>query len=368
MVSFNFGSRRQGNRSGGSIAGLVFFVAGAGLLGWNEHNAVDQRAVIEEINRDAISISSEQVDPSNERKAVHLAGPATTEVGVQDPLFGVGGDYLRLVREVDMYQWVKDKDSDGNTRYQLKWRSDQHREKDNPDMPFQSETFYADDASIGAFHLTEAALAQLDATQLAFSGELPEEIAALGFKVEADYLYLGKGTLSAPKLGDVRAQVLTVAPGPVSLLGRQEGEAVNEYVGDNGNSVFQAELGMLDKNALVAAAHADASFWMWLFRGLGFFAMTVGMAGFFSGLVRWASFIPVIGPLLAQGTGLMGALLGAVLALLLFISAWLFVRPLLAVSLLALVAGLVFWMVKTKRREPEMATGPVGAMPPPPPR
>lgn len=103
---------------------------------------------------------------------------------MRDQQFGVGGsDVVRLKRHVEMYQWKETKEShttqntggsettETTYSYSKVWSdrpldSSSYRHPDghqNPDMPLTSRTFDSTGAHLGAYHVDQAVLAQMDA-------------------------------------------------------------------------------------------------------------------------------------------------------------------------------------------------------------
>ena len=55
--------------------------------------------------------SPENVYSSLDNKLIYLSGRLSTDAPVEDDLYGVSGRYVRLKRQLDMYQWVEETDT-----------------------------------------------------------------------------------------------------------------------------------------------------------------------------------------------------------------------------------------------------------------
>ncbi|MBQ0022094.1 MAG: TMEM43 family protein [Prevotellaceae bacterium] len=99
---------RVKNSFGGVITGIIMFVAGTWLLGWNEGRAVKTAEALKEGAGVAIEMESiKKVDPSFDGELVHATGMAETTDSLYDSQFGVGAISINLEREVEYYQWVE---------------------------------------------------------------------------------------------------------------------------------------------------------------------------------------------------------------------------------------------------------------------
>ena len=109
--------QRLGNSLKGVLFGLVLFVAGTGLLWWNEGNFVKTRAALQEaqgVTRELGDITA--MDASNNGQLVHASGPTETKEILEDPFFGVSVNAIRLTRTVEYFQWTEHKSSKKTTR------------------------------------------------------------------------------------------------------------------------------------------------------------------------------------------------------------------------------------------------------------
>ncbi|MFN7562314.1 MAG: TMEM43 family protein, partial [Prosthecobacter sp.] len=101
------------SRIGGSIKGIVFgFIAipvCVILLWWNEGRAVTTANSLKEGAAAVVAVSADKVDAANDKKLVHVTGEAKTDAEIEDPDFGLSVPALKLLRNVEIYQWVENK-------------------------------------------------------------------------------------------------------------------------------------------------------------------------------------------------------------------------------------------------------------------
>ena len=101
---------RLGKSFSGIIVGMVLFVGATVLLWWNEGNFVKTQVALKEaqtVTQELENIS--KVDSSLNGQLVHATGRAETEDILDDPVFGISINAIRLERTVEYFQWVEDK-------------------------------------------------------------------------------------------------------------------------------------------------------------------------------------------------------------------------------------------------------------------
>ena len=367
---FGFGKRAESKTKGagkvGGLFGLAMFAAAAGGLAYNESRTVNQAAAITELSKSAITVGVDVVKPENNGKAVYFKGDLETDAGVQDNYFAFGGDDLLVFeRKVEMYQWVKHRRNKKDV-WEEEWSDDSESDgggHSNPAFPVSSATFTANDAHVGAFHLAESQLSELDAsTAFTLPGELPQNLSELGWTVSgSNRLYLGENE-SSPTVGDVRAVFNVLKETDISAMGRQTGDELVRYMAKNGYDVFFIEPGAIAPELLTQHSESKNTTLAYILRAAGAGGMALGLGIAFSGFVGWLTWIPVLGPMIGRFAFLLGGLIGAILAAILFVGAWLWTHPLALVAALAVVSlGFIAYGMK-KRSQPSYGSG---AMPPP---
>jgi uncharacterized membrane protein YkgB len=354
-----------GNSLIGALIGVAVVIAGIVMLAWNEGRAVAAASALATAASTVITVPVATVDPANERKLVHVIGPADVAAPTRDPVLGISAPgTLRIHRTVEMYQWTEDKSSNqtrdfgGATQtetvyqYRTGWSEryvpsrdfrspDNHR---NPSMPMSSGDFANQAVRIGAFKLDGELLKELDAFE-----PLVPEVAPSGFRLINGSLFRGSDPLN-PQVGDLRIHLYAVPAQTVSAIGQQLGGVLAPYVNADGYSVAMASAGSRTSEAMFAAAYQRESTLTWVLRGAGFIATLVGLLLLFNPLVQMVAVLPFMEPIMAAGVLFSALTLAIPVTLLTIAVAWLAFRPVLAVSLVLLGAGLTYGMARLSAR------------------
>jgi hypothetical protein len=378
-----YGSRLKG-AVGGIVVGFLMFVAAFPLVWWNEGRAVKQRASLNEGAAAVVAVGSEQVEPANEGKLVHVGGRVTATGTLSDPDFGFEVKALGLRRSVEMYQWKEKRESreekklGGGTetvttyRYETDWDDELIDSRQfkvpqghaNPGaFPLDSRRVMADSARLGGYTLDSSLVAELDDWQSFKPGGeslAPPE----GFRAERDGYYRG-GDPGNPQVGDVRVRFRQVPEGNHSFVARQAGTGLAPYPTKAGNDILLVESGLVSAADMFKSAHRANNILSWVIRGIGFALMWIGLGLVLRPLSVLLDVIPLIGTIVGKGIGLVTFLLAAMCVLVTIALAWIWYRPLLGVSLLVLAVVAVFWL--KQRRPVPAASASTAAMPPPPP-
>jgi hypothetical protein len=372
------------------LVGLVLFVLSFPLLFWNEGRAVRTARSLEEGAGVVVSVASTSVDPAQEGKLVHLTGQATTDETLTDPDFGVSAAALKLMRNVEMYQWKEEKKSEerkklgGGTEttttysYKKEWASGLIDSSDfkeptghqNPQsLPVEDKTLTASKVTLGAFTLSDPVVQRLDQSvdvriDDKMAAQLPSDLQGRVTASGAGY-YMGQNP-SAPAVGDVRISFKSVPPAAISLVARQVRDTFEAYPAQAGDAILLVKYGTLSADAMFKAAQAENATLTWILRFVGFLIMFFGLMMVFRPIAVFADVIPLFGTLLGAGIGVFAGLGAAVLSLMTIAVAWIFYRPLLGIALLILAAGgiaaLVSLGLKKQRARAAGAGQPPSAM------
>ncbi|KQS55189.1 hypothetical protein ASG17_03600 [Brevundimonas sp. Leaf363] len=369
---------RIGGAFAGVVFGLVMILVCVVALAWNENRAIRTQHALKEGAGQVVAVPTVPLDPAREAALVHVSGPVTVGGRITDDLFGVTAPAVRLMRRVEMYQWKEDSKSETRTKlgggeetvttyiYTREWsgqanKSSEFKEPvghENPPFDIESQTWNAPDAHLGAFALNDDILNQLDDTAPLRLGDQEEAIrAAIGdgrpATVSATLIYLGAAP-ATPAIGDVRVSYAVVDPGEISVVGRQSGDDLIPYRTRNGETVLLVSEGSVPADEMFAGAQDGNRILTWIIRGAGVAFLCVGFGLILAPLGALADVLPFLGAVVRMGTGLVGTFLGLTLGLVMIALAWLAVRPLMS---LAIVAGggivavfLTGWMRKRARK------------------
>jgi len=381
VTSESWGSRLGGALKG-IVVGLVLLAVGAVLLFWNEGRAVRRAKTLEEGASVVVHVPAAAVEPRNDGKLVHLTGQAKPAGPVSDPEFGVRADAIALEREVAMYQWVEETQSEtrkklgGGTetvttyRYTKEWRTtpvDSSRfEKsaghENPPMPVQSGSWTTDRVTLGAFELAPEFVSRIPVDTALKPG--PEAAEAVATKlgrpaVVSNGLVLVGADPGNPRVGDLRIGWRTAPAREISVVGRQRGSLIEPYPAKKG-TIALLEMGNQPADAMFESAKQANIAMTWFLRALGFALLFMGFHAVFALFAVLADVVPFLGRLAGIGIGIVAFLLAAFVWTTTVALAWLVYRPLLGAALLAVAVVLAVLLFRKGRKA-------APAVPPPPP-
>ncbi len=358
-----------------SIKSLVFgaalFVAAFPILFWNEGRAVTTARSLAEGSGIVVSVSPDRVDSANEGRLVHVSAFAKTDDVLGDDTFGISETAIRLVREVEMYQWVESESRKTEKKlgggeetvttyeYSKEWQDslvdsagfqspDGHQ---NPAaFPHEQRTETASVVSLGAFTLSAEQIQMLNRSEALAVAELPSELSRVA-RLEDGAIYIGAEP-SSPAVGDARVRFHVVRPGEVSVVASQTGSSFEPYVAEAGGTIFLLEESVASAAAMFETAQTNNAIATWLIRGLGFFLMFLGLFLVFRPIAVLGDVVPFVGSLLRAGVGVVSALMAVVFSFLTIAVGWFAYRPFLAVVLVALGAGALFLLIRVARQKP----------------
>ncbi|MES1241900.1 MAG: TMEM43 family protein [Acidobacteriota bacterium] len=366
------------------LVGLILFVAAFPILFWNEGRAVKTARSLEEGSGAVVSVAADSVNPANEGKLVHVSGPVSTDGPVADDELGVQADGIKLLRNVEMYQWVEEEKSETRKKlgggeetvttytYSKEWKGEpvnsssfhESSGHENPGaFPIDSVTFTADPVRAGAFTLSEEQLGHLNDAKdlpLADNAQVTLPASLQGARVAKGVIYAGADP-GSPQLGDVRVSFQEVAPSTVSLVGVQTGQSFAPYQAEAGDTVLLVDEGTHTAQEMFKSAQDANKVLTWILRGGGFLAMFLGLVLVFRPISVLGDVVPLFGSLLGVGIGLFAFLTSAFLSLVTIAIAWITVRPLLGVTLLVLAGAAGYWLIKASRRKKAQAAAAGGS-------
>ena len=367
--------QRIGSSFGGVVTGFVLIAVSVALLFWNEGRAVTTARSLSEGAGIVRSVSSEKLDTNNDGKLVHVAGNLTPGGPATDPEFGMTSSGVRLVRTVEMYQWIEESESSSKKevggsekttttyKYTRAWKdkpveSGKFKEPGghrNPDMVYQSRITLAPDIKLGVFETP-------DNLMRGFGTEEPmpaaaNHLAAIRRKLDKTVhvvdgkIYVGEKA-DQPRVGDYRIGFAEVPVQPASIIARQAGTNLEPYRTQAGGTVQLIAAGRVPAADMFQKAQADNSTLTWILRAVGCVLMFVGFSMIMGPLGVLADVLPILGDIVRAGTGLVALLCTVAIAPLVIAIAWLFYRPLLSVGILVVGAGLtygVIWLAKQRK-------------------
>jgi hypothetical protein len=356
----------------GAVLGVVLFFASFPLLWWNEGNAVATQKTLDAGAKNVVSASSDKVEDANNDKLIHITGEATTDETLTDTVFGVQAKKaLRLIRKAEMYQYKEEsqtrteKQLGGGEKtiteytYPQQWSEEfqdsstfhdpEYKGKNPSQMPYKSDRWEAQKATVGAFDLTKSLVDKIQGGKELPIGSPSEVKAPAGYKVEHGGLYKGDDP-AAPAIGDMRITFQVVQPATVSIVDKQVGKSLQPYQVEGGNPVELLDMGEKDADSMFKEATAANNTFLWIMRVVGFALMAIGIFLVMRPLSVLGDVVPFIGNMVGALLAVVAGLIALALSLITISIAWLFYRPLIGVPLLvAGIAGIVLVIYLARR-------------------
>ena len=358
-------STSWGERIAGSFAGIIFglllFVAAFPLLWWNEGHSLHRIKVLDEGKNLVVAVAPDHIDPNNNGKLIYISSKATTNEILNDDIFGVHENALKLNRIVEMYQWEEKQTTEThkniggsetkvtNYSYDKKWSdklisSSGFRHKDghqNPTtMSYSSQSFSASNISAGAFGLSSNFIDKLDKfTDYQLSDQnfstMNEQLKPY-FKLNGNYYFYGD--IANPQIGALRIAYKIIRPTNVSVIGKQNNGVIEPYYTKNGD-IALLEMGNVVADSMFADEEDKNMMMTWLIRLGGFILMWIGSSMIFKPISVLADVLPFLGSIAGAGIGLITGIISLVLSFITIAIAWLFCRPLIAIGLLVVAVA-----------------------------
>ncbi len=381
---------RLGSSLGGILVGLILLAVGVWLLSWNEGRAVKRERALNEGAGVVQTVDASTIDPAQDGTLIHTTGDTSVAGSLTDNAWPVSVQALRLLRDVEMYQWRETSRSETRTRlgggqetvtvyeYECVWSSSAENSSNfhnpdghqNPGFPIEAAAFTSSDARLGAYRLDARVIEQigpaealtLDAdTQRALSGQAGRRATA-----SSSQLYLGANP-GSPAIGDTRVSWRVVRPGTVSIVAAQVSDGFAPFQTDNGESILLIESGRVSAAQMFEGAQAANRAMLWGIRVGGLIVLVIGFGMILNPLRILADVIPPVGSVVGMGLGLVSTLLGVLLGALVIAVAWFAFRPLVSVIVLAVAGGIGFFLWRMGRSRLRRQTpAPAPAEPPPP--
>lgn len=339
----------------GVIIGIVLFIASFVVLWMNEGNCVKQIDKANYIEKNAIEIESNNFNEENNNLLIATNGTAVVKNILSDGILDIE-NALVLDRNVEMYQWVEDKKTEtkdnmgGSTTttttytYSKKWSSTEHDstrfEKsgyDNPPFEIESKKYSADSADFGQFFLDKEQIYKIKANK---------EFIDLPYSSKysiVDGKYYSGDNYNKPQIGDLRISY-TYAPSgtEVSIIGQQNPNYTISPLKLKKGNIYLQYNGLFDKEEMVNKFKTQNTITTFIFRFVGWLLMFIGLNLIINPIITVLKIIPVLANIANFLTGIILFLISLILSLLTVAIAWFAYRPLMAIMLLIIIAGLIY--------------------------
>ena len=368
----------------GILIGFLLVPGSILLIAWNEYRTIHRTQGLIQAEKVVAEVSNAmEIVPEFNNRLVHVSGMASTEEVLNDADFNIGLKVLRLERQVDMFQWVESKESKSRDKlgggketittyeYDRKWHRDRVNSDSfekpsghsNPQPLYLSRSLIAEQASLGAFHLNSALVGQLSSWNDVSIDEATllskiENDERAHFKTAGGYVHFGTPSVdtTAPQVGDLRIKFRVVEPTTVSLLSQQQSRAFAPFKTVNGEFIESLEEGTKSASEMFDTLRFSNTTLATVLRLVGWLLCCVGFSMLASPLKVLSSVIPLLGRMVGAAAMLIGFILGSTVSLITIGVAWIAVRPLFSLSLLAVASIGVYFLVRRRTAtEPPMA-------------
>ena len=353
---------RIGNSFKGVVGGFIFLVLGVILLWWNEGNNVKNLKTTAELEDSYVDVKSNKVESKNDGKLVATHGKLINEKELTDETFGVTIKTPIMKRTVEVYQWkeTSNNDKDGNTTYSYNkdWSerlidSSEFHETghDNPTSKlYEDKTYTSDDVKVGAFSLSSEQVEKLS-TKANFTEFNQETINGLNLKITNNYI-TNSEDFENPKIGDVRITFTFNNSTEVSVLAIQSDDSFVDFTSKAGKKVNRIVDGSHNGKDMIESIRSEDKFMKWILRFFGFIICMAGFRTILKPISAISSYVPLLGSLVGTAMGLVSFVLSLSLSLFVIAIAWIRFRPIVGISLIAIVVALIiFLIIRSKKKK-----------------
>jgi Transmembrane protein 43 len=364
------------------LIGPLLIVVAIILMFWNEGNSIKTYRSLAEGASIVVDVPADSIDPANEGKLVHIAGPVKTDEIPADSDFGISAEgAVAINRDVEMYQWVETQSSETHkdvggsetttTTYDYKkeWQSGvvdsskfkQQAGHENPEPAVYAQNFVVKKAEVGAFEVDGDKVANLGATSaVPLTAEDADTFAnsintSAPVTLTGSVIYVGSSS-TAPAVGDLKISYQRVDITDASFVAAQTGNTLAEYTTSNGYTIFLSNSGIVTAAKMFEDAQTANVIITWAIRIGGLVLMFVGFTMFFSIFGVIGDVIPFVGSIVRFGTGLLSFVLTIIIGPIVMAIGWLAYRPLVAIGVI--VVGLLIGFGLTYMRRSKMAAAP----------
>lgn len=354
--------------------GILFIIGAIILLVRNERNFVKQESALNEGKKEVISTVSSPIDTALDWELIYVNG-TTHSPGemLQDDIFWVKTDGLKLERRVEMYQRVEEstttrKDNiwwseTTTTTYQYKkqWEdraidSSKFHESTNHENPviweYMPQTREKSPILLGDYTLTSSFTNQitnktpiwLDAQEVIIP-EKYKEASLDNLKkthLSNSSIYIGADPQQA-EIGDVKISFLTTNTWEISVIGQQKDWELIKYTTSNGKSISMLKNGKVGIDIMFATAEKTSKIRTWAKRASGLLLMFAWFSMLFAFVITLAKVIPALSRFLWFGVSIIALLLTVVIGWGMIALSRIAARPIIWITMLVII----IWVVTT---------------------
>ncbi len=404
----SYGSR-VGNSFKNILWWLLLLVISIIILVWNENNYVKEKNALNEWSSIVQEASSTQIDSSLEWKLVHLYGETASDAeDLQDNVFWIVADDLKLQRKVEMYQWYEETsesctdnlwwseectttytydkqwnnesinsnnfhESDGHNN-PLNWEYESTEQSKSPITLWQytlSTTFVGmldnytvidlnkqtvknpkaqNESDSTALETADNEIENNNDSYLYWDTTTNNDLNDNLFHIQNNYIYIWEDP-NAPAVGDLRISFSSVKTGTVSIVWKQVWNELSSYTTSNGRSIALLEQWNITADDMFQHAQQANKMWTWIVRFIGLLLMFCAFSMMMQFIETLAKVLPFLANIIWVWTRLIAFCLTLVVWFVVIWLAWIAVRPIVWISCLVVAAGWIFLLVKSKKNK-----------------
>lgn len=351
------------NSLAGMLIGFILFLLSFFVLWINEGNNVNQIFKANYMEKNAVEITTDNINRENDNKLVQLSGSAVTDAVLSDGIITVPNAFA-LKRTVEMYQWkenVKTETKDnlgGSTtetktyEYEKVWSNQEINSEDfklsghtNPKFPVQSEKIYAETGRFGEFNLTEKQIKAM--SEYSKYTNLPQNSE---YKIFEGLYYKGFDP-SNPVIGDIRISYEYVPSGiNISIIAQQKQDNTLTSMVLKKTSVYLQQNGLKTKDEMINSFRKGNAVFTNFVRVIGWLLMFAGLNLLINPLIVLFKVVPFVERIVGFLSKSVIFLISLILSLLTIAIAWFAYRPALSVGLIVASCGIIYF-IRTKIKQ-----------------
>lgn len=347
----------------GVLIGLALFLISFIVL-WKTEGRTDYSKIAAK----AIEVPSSKIAAEAEGRLISITAPLEAQELIGDPGFLKPGGYIALSREVEMFAWVEKKHTQTEKKtggsevttttytYSQEWtdRPESHSSfkhpegHENPPLPVEAKSFLVSRANIGAYAVDPEGLSLPSMSPLDLTPEKLDLPKNSPYLLNGNYLFKGQGTLSAPRVGDIRISYRALpSGGKVTAFGKLSGAELVPYLHKGEKRLYRALAGTRDE--AIHQMKQEYKIAGWAGRIIGFLMMWIGLLLMTGPLSTILDVLPFLGKASRFVIGLMTFPIALVLSLITILISLIAHNAIALIIVLALVVGGGFLLYNRKR-------------------
>ena len=254
-----------------------------------------------------------------------------------------------MKRTVEIYQWSEkcETDDDDNKKctYEKVWEEGlidssefEQNGHDNPTtVLYESEVYVSNNVRLGAYVLPEDLIQKLSYNKKKDNDDLISEYQNPVEGIVIDGVYL----TNVPEIGDIRISYQYLDSETVSVMAVQSGDTFEAFTSKTGKDVYKIMKGSYTGAQILEGMTKNNNTLKWILRFVGVLLIISAFSSMFSFITNLANKVPILGNIVSGATGLVSAVLGFAVSLIVIAIAWFRFRPILSICLVLVVVILI---------------------------